>query len=201
MADAEVEIQKIVPKHNQKAIQSDLKINKEIRDDIKRATDDLMTKMTELSETLATVASKDQQEEFAKEIQSLEARLKELLTACDEKIKNLETLNIKWTNFNKNLAEMKSFVDGARKNLTQITSLEMSPEDRLKMTKELQHQVKARMATLDELERDAQFLFNDSANVPEVAAIKVRKVTMVTMTMTMTMNIRCIDTKNNNDAN
>ena len=68
---------------------------------------------------------------------------------------------------------MKSFVDGARKNLTQITSLEMSPEDRLKMTKELQHQVKARMATLDELERDAQFLFNDSAHVPEVAAIKV----------------------------
>ena len=61
LADAEVEIQKIVPKHNQKAIQSDLKINKDIRDDIKRATDDLMTKMTELSETLATVASKDQQ--------------------------------------------------------------------------------------------------------------------------------------------
>merc|ERR1712113_213909 len=50
-----------------------------------------------LSETLATVASKEQQDEFAKEIQSLEARLKELLTACDEKIKNLETLNIKWT--------------------------------------------------------------------------------------------------------
>ena len=61
LADAEVEIQKIVPKHNQKAIQSDLKTNKDIRDDIKRATDDLMTKMTELSETLATVASKDQQ--------------------------------------------------------------------------------------------------------------------------------------------
>ena len=171
--DAEIEIQKIVPKHNQMAIQSGLKINKEIRDDIKRATDDLMTKMVELSETLATVASKDQQDEFAKEIQNLETRLKELLTACDEKIKNLEHLNIKWTNFNKNLAEMKSFVDSAKKNLNQITSLEMSPEDRLKMTKELQYQVKARIATLDELEKDAQFLFNDSANSPEVAAIKV----------------------------
>ena len=41
------------------------------------------------------------------------------------------------------------------------------------MTRELQNQVKARMATLDELERDAQFLFNDSANVSEVEAIKI----------------------------
>ena len=173
LEEAETEIQKIVPKHNHKAIQNDLKINKEIRDDIKKATDDLMTKMKELSETLATVASKEQQDEFAKEIAELEARLHELLTACDEKIKNLEHLNIKWANFNKNLAEMKSFVDVAKKNLHQITSLEMSPEDRLRMTRELQNQVKARMATLDELERDAQFLFNDSANVSEVEAIKI----------------------------
>ena len=173
LGDAETEIQKIVPKHNHKDIQKDLKINKEMRDDIKRATDDLMTKMKELSETLATVASKEQQDEFAKEIEELEARLNELLSACDEKIKRLEDLNIKWTNFNKNLAEMKSFVESAKKNLNQITSLEMSPEDRLRMTKELQSQVKARMATLDELERDAQYLFNDSANIAEVKAMKM----------------------------
>jgi len=46
--DAEVELHKIVAKHNHKAIQSDLKIKKDIRDDIKRATDDLMVKMKEL---------------------------------------------------------------------------------------------------------------------------------------------------------
>ena len=173
LSEAENEIQKIVPKHNHKDIQKDLKINKEMRDDIKRATDDLMTKMKELSETLATVASREQQDEFAKEIEELEARLNELLSACDEKIKRLEDLNIKWTNFNKNLAEMKNFVESAKKNLHQITSLEMSPEDRLKMTKELQNQVKARMATLDELERDAQYLFSDSANIADVEAMKL----------------------------
>ena len=81
--DAEVELHKIVPKHNHKAIQSDLKINKDMRDDIKRATDDMMVKMKELSETLATVASKEQQDEFAKEMVELEARLNDLLSACD----------------------------------------------------------------------------------------------------------------------
>ena len=70
--DAEKELQKIVPKHNHKLIQSDLKINKEMRDDIKRATDDLMGKMKELSETLASVASQEQQQEFAKEMAELE---------------------------------------------------------------------------------------------------------------------------------
>ena len=52
---------------------------------------------------------------------------------------------------------MKNFIESAKKNLQQITSLEMSPDDRLRMTKDLQNQVKARMVTLDQLERDAQW--------------------------------------------
>ena len=83
--DAEKELQKLVPKHNHKKIQTDLKINKEMRDDIKRATDDMMSKMRELSDTLAGVASKEQQEEFSKEMAELEARLTELLTQCDDR--------------------------------------------------------------------------------------------------------------------
>ncbi len=59
--DAEKELRKLVPKHDHKKVQSDLKINKEMRDDIKRATDDMMGKMRELSETLASVASQEQQ--------------------------------------------------------------------------------------------------------------------------------------------
>ena len=59
--DAAEELHKLLPKHNHKKIQSDLKINKEMRDDIKRATDDLMVKMKELSDTLASVASQEQQ--------------------------------------------------------------------------------------------------------------------------------------------
>ena len=95
------------------------------------------------------------------------------VSACDKKIKRLEDLNIKWTNFNKNLSEMKNFIESAKTNLQQITSLEMSPDDRLRMTKDLQNQVKARMVTLDQLERDAQYLFSDSANIPEVQAIQI----------------------------
>ncbi len=94
----------------------------------------------------------------------LEARLNELLTQCDDRIKHLEDLNIKWTNFNKNLKEMKSFIESAKRNLSQITGLEMSPEDRLKMTKDLQIQVKERMKTLENLERDAQYLFSGMFN-------------------------------------
>ena len=174
LQEAEIELFKVVPKHSHKMIQNDLKTQKEMRDDIKRATDDMMVKMKELSETLATVASKDQQDEFAKEMAELEARLNELLASCDEKIKTLESLNIQWINFNRNLADMKNFVEGARKNLQQITSLDMSPDDRLRMTRDLQNQVKDRMKTLEALEKDAQYLFADSANIPEVKEIQIQ---------------------------
>ena len=174
LEDAETELFKIVPKHSHKKIQTDLKVNKEMRDDIKRATDDLMVKMKELSETLAAVASKEQQDEFAKEMAELAARLNELLVSCDEKIKTLEGLNIQWINFNRNLADMKSFVESAKRNLHQITSLDMSPEDRLRMTQDLQNQVKDRMKTLEDLERDAQYLFSDSVNIAEVEDIKIQ---------------------------
>ncbi len=173
LEEAETELQKLIPKHNHKAIQSDLKINKDMREDIKRTSDDLMIKMRELSDTLATVASKEQQNEFAKEMAELEARLNDLLAQCDEKIKHLVDLNIKWTNFNKNLVEMKVFIENAKKNLSQITSLEMSPEDRLKMTKELQNQVKEKMKTLENLEKDAQFLFAGSTDIHEIKEFKV----------------------------
>ena len=36
LEDAEAELVKIVPKHSHKKIQSDLKVNKEMRDDIKK---------------------------------------------------------------------------------------------------------------------------------------------------------------------
>jgi nesprin-1 len=90
--DAEKELRKLVPKHDHKKVQSDLKINKEMRDDIKRVTDDLMGKMRELSETLASVASQEQQDAFSKEMSELEARLNELLTQCDDRIKHLGIL-------------------------------------------------------------------------------------------------------------
>ena len=183
LEDAEQELQKIVPKYNHKKIQNELRSRKDMREDIKRATGELMGKMREISDTLASVASKEQQDEFAREMADLEARLNELLSQCDEKIRHLEDLNVKWTNFSKNLAEMKGFIESAKKNLGQITSLEMSPEDRLRMTRELQHQVRERMKTLESLERDAQFLFAESPELPEVDELR-HEVATVKMSVT-----------------
>ena len=103
----------------------------------------------------------------------LEARLNDLLSACDEKIKRLENQNIKWNNFNTNLSEMKKFHWKCQKESSANNKSWNVPDDRLQITKGFQSQVKARMVTLDELERDAQYLFSDSANIPEVQAIKI----------------------------
>merc|ERR1712083_859158 len=50
LEDVEVELQKIIPKHNHKMIQHDLKAKKQIKEEVKKATDELLVKMKEISE-------------------------------------------------------------------------------------------------------------------------------------------------------
>ena len=85
----------------------------------------ILSSMTEMDEEEAEEFEesdkfKDLKSDYAKEMAELEARLNELLASCDEKIKTLESLNVQWINFNRNLSDMKSFVESARKNLHQI---------------------------------------------------------------------------------
>ncbi len=88
----------------------------------------------------------------------MQQKLNDLLEECDEKIKNLEDLNIKWADFNGNLGNLKNWVNHARTKLNQILAIDVSPDDRVKMTKELQGDVKAKMKRLQSLERDAEAL-------------------------------------------
>ena len=92
---------------------------------------------------------------------AMEKHLKELLDECDEKIKQLGDLNIKWTEFNKNLGDLKSWVGQAKSKLDQILKIDISPEDRVRMTMQLQHDVKDKMGQLEKLESDASQLLGD----------------------------------------
>ena len=92
----------------------------------------------------------------------MEQRLSELLDECDTKIQNLTDLNIKWTEFNKNLGELKGWVGSAKKKLDQILTIDISPEDRARLTRELQSDVKGKMKQLERLEADAEVLLGTS---------------------------------------
>ena len=93
----------------------------------------------------------------------MQKKLNNLLEECDEKIQHLEDLNIKWSDFNQNLGDLKNWVGHARTKLNQILTIDVSPEDRVKMTKELQGDVKEKMKRLESMERDAEALYNDGS--------------------------------------
>ena len=137
--ETEVEMKKIIPKHDHGLVQKDLNRKESLKKDIKRATDDIIDKMKELAKTLNVAVGNDEQDEaLRREVAEMEQRLSELLNECDTKIQNLSDLNIKWTEFNRNLSELKGWVGSARKKLDQILTIDISPEDRAKLTKELQ---------------------------------------------------------------
>jgi hypothetical protein len=49
-------------------IRDDLAHKQQLRDEVRKATEDVLVKMKELSETLAAVASAEQQESLSKEV-------------------------------------------------------------------------------------------------------------------------------------
>jgi len=94
---------------------------------------------------------------------AMQKKLNDLLEECDEKIGHLEALDVKWNDFNHNLSELKGWVGAAKSKLKQIMDVEVSPGDRMQMTRELQGDVKDKMLRLADLERDAESLFEDSS--------------------------------------
>ena len=66
--EAEEELHKIIPKRSQKDVKDDLAAKQHIREEVKKATEDILLKMKELSDTLANIATADQQDSFNKEV-------------------------------------------------------------------------------------------------------------------------------------
>jgi hypothetical protein len=66
--EAEEELHKIIPKRSHKDVKDDLAAKQHIREEVKKATEDILLKMKELSDTLANIATADQQDSFNKEV-------------------------------------------------------------------------------------------------------------------------------------
>lgn len=66
--EAEVELHKIIPCFGHTQIKESLVSKQQIREEVKKAIEDVLTKMRELSETLQAVATTEHQENFGKEV-------------------------------------------------------------------------------------------------------------------------------------
>lgn len=106
------------------------------------------------------------------QVLDLEEKLTSLLEECDKKIKNLEELHCKWSNFNQGLKDIKGWVGSAKQKLNEILTFDLSPEDRVKMTRELHNQVQSRIKQLEVMEKDIRDLTAGVDEAPEVIELK-----------------------------
>ncbi len=66
--ETEQELERVVPRKNQADVQADLRAKQDTRTELKRATDDILSKMKELVDTLNSVAGKEQQAALESEV-------------------------------------------------------------------------------------------------------------------------------------
>lgn len=66
--EAETELHKLIPSHSHHQVKESLVAKQQMREEVKRATEDVLTKMKELSETLQTVAASEHQDNLGKEV-------------------------------------------------------------------------------------------------------------------------------------
>lgn len=69
------------------------------------------------------------------EVAEIEERLKSMLSLLDDKVKNLGYFNEKWGEISNKMEEMRSWMKGAQKALQQLTSADLTPEEKLKRSK------------------------------------------------------------------
>jgi len=105
---------------------------------------------------------------FILQVLEFETRLRKLLDECDKKIKNLEDLHVKWTNFNQGLNDIKTWVTSAKVKLNEILTLDLSPEDRVKMTLELHNQVMSKIKQLENMENEIHSMSDDANGTQEL---------------------------------
>ncbi len=71
MEEAEAELARVLPpggKAQQQEVREDLDRKQAVRDELRKATDEVLAKMKELAETLNSVSGKEQQQELEKEV-------------------------------------------------------------------------------------------------------------------------------------
>jgi nesprin-1 len=158
LEQAEDELKKIVPKHDPKLVAADLRAKQDMSVALREATENMLKRLRDLAQSLGEVSGPDKQPVFEKEVEEIEERLKSMLDLLDDKVRNLGQYNEKWNDLAEKIDDMKSWMKGAQKMLQQLLSSDMSPEERLKRTKELQDQIADRMKMLKIIENEAQEL-------------------------------------------
>ncbi|ODN01313.1 Nesprin-1 [Orchesella cincta] len=165
LQQAESELKKLVPKHDPKKLAADLRTKQDMSVALREATEDMLNRLKNLSQSLSSVSSPAQRPVLEKEVEEIERRMRHMLDLMEEKVQHLGQYNEKWSSLAGQIDDMKNWMKNAQKALQQLLSSDLPPEERLLKAQQLQDEIAQRMKLLEQLEKDAQDLL--TGEVPE----------------------------------
>lgn len=159
LEQADRELQKLVPRHDPKMLAAELRTKQDMSVALREATEDMLKRLRDLSQSLSNVSSPAQRPVLEKEVKEIERRMREMLDLMEAKVQHLGQYNEKWASLTGQIEEMKAWMKNAQKQLQQLlNNSELTPEERLQKARQLQEEIAEKMQSLENLEKEAQSL-------------------------------------------
>jgi len=123
-------------------------------------------------DTMCLTLPDDKKELLKKELKPVEEKLA-MLSVFEDKVKKVEEFCNSLKTFDGSLKSMDSWMNGAAKELDEIktASGQMSPEDRVSRTMDLQEDIAAKVEVIDKILADESNLLPQGEGVPEDAQL------------------------------
>ncbi len=118
------------------------------------ATEETLTQLKDLCTSLSHVSKPEKKDVLEREVQEIETRLLELNNLLDEKIRRLLEQNNRIGALGDQIAQLRDWMLAAQAALQHLLTVEMSPEERVRQTHELQKQIAEKMKELEGLEKE-----------------------------------------------
>ncbi|XP_072386756.1 muscle-specific protein 300 kDa isoform X12 [Diabrotica undecimpunctata] len=166
---AQTDLQRVTPQQYG-AVPTELAKKQEIITNLRDAQEDMLAKLTYLSENLSKQVP-DQKPKLDTEIKQIEQSLNDTLTTVKENVTLLEQYNTKMNTISHQLSNVQSWtVHEAPQLLTSIDVYAITPKDRVEKIEMLQKEVESKKKVLHQLNEQAhQILVEDT---PEARKLK-----------------------------
>jgi len=166
----QAETDKVKKQFNLESAFEDLAKRQKIFNNTKASLQGTFDKLKADYDTMCLTLPDDKKELLKKELKPVEEKLA-MISVFEEKVKKVEDFCNSLKSFDGSLKSMDSWMNGASKELEEIktASGQMSPEDRVSRTMDLQEDIAAKAEVIDKILADETALLPQGEGVPEDA--------------------------------
>ncbi len=156
LAKAEEELNRITPSVDPLQMSNELKARHEASVQLRQATEEMLHRLRSLLDGFSSLVAVPQRLRLQEEVLEIEKHIESMQTLNMSKIATLEDINTRLKFILSQVESVVGWLQPAQKQLHQLLSLNLSPEERLKRTNELQVELKKKLSTVEVVQKEAR---------------------------------------------